>query len=58
MYLGDLMKCVPEFKGCGCMCSRSFYTKEEKLTHLEEYKNNLKKELEGIEARIEELKNN
>jgi hypothetical protein len=52
------MKCVPAFKGCTCMCSRSFYTKEERLTHLEEYKNNLKKELEGVEARIEELKNN
>lgn len=49
--------CVPRtaVKGCGCGCFRHFYTKEEKLEQLETYKNQLKKELEGIETEIERL---
>lgn len=48
--------CVPRtMKVCGCGCSRHFYTKGEKLERLETYKNQLEKELEGVDAEIERL---
>ncbi|HJU34175.1 MAG TPA: hypothetical protein VJ695_03540 [Nitrososphaera sp.] len=34
---------------------RSFLTKEEKLAMLKEYKEDLQKEVEGVEERIKEL---
>jgi hypothetical protein len=34
---------------------RSFLTKEEKLTMLKEYKEDLEKEVKGVEERIKEL---
>ena len=34
---------------------RSFLTKEEKLAMLKEYKEDLEKEVEGVEERIKEL---
>jgi len=40
----------------GMNCSRQFYTKEEKIEHLEEYKKWLEKEKIGVEEAIEELK--
>ncbi len=48
---------------CGCCCGqghglfhRHFLTIEEKLKRLEEYKAQLKKELEAVEERIQKLK--
>jgi len=39
------------------MCGeRRFFTKEEKLGWLEEYKSNLESELKGVTERIDELK--
>ncbi len=46
--------------GCGCGCgpfSRRFFTAKEKEERLDNYKEQLKKELEGLEERIQELKN-
>lgn len=39
-----------------CHCGRHFFTKEERLEKLEDYKNWLEKEKQGVEERIEELK--
>ena len=45
--------------GCDCGNSgRGFLTKEEKAELLEEYKENLEKELKGVSERIKELKSN
>jgi hypothetical protein len=44
--------------GCGGDWSyggRSFLTKEERLTLLKEYKEDLEKEVKGVEERIKEL---
>jgi hypothetical protein len=46
--------------GCGggggwSHSGRSFLTKEEKLTMLKEYKEDLEKEVKGVEERIKEL---
>ena len=44
---------------CGCgggMFSRRFISKREKLERLEEYRDQLKKELEGVTEHIQELK--
>ncbi len=43
------------------MCGQGYYgrrylTKEEKIEWLEEYQNNLEKELAGVKERIQELK--
>ncbi len=49
-------------RGCNCGCCgcgpffRRFITAKEKEERLEEYKDQLKKELEGLEERIQELK--
>lgn len=46
---------------CGCGCGpffRRFITAKEKEERLGEYKEQLKKELEGLEERIQELKRN
>ncbi len=43
---------------CGCGCGpffRRFITEKEKKERLEEYKEQLKKELEGVEERIQEI---
>jgi len=40
----------------GCHGRRHFYTKQEKIEMLEEYKTWLDKEKQGVEERIEELK--
>jgi hypothetical protein len=40
----------------GMNCCRQFYTKEEKIEYLEEYKKWLEKEKKGVEETIEELK--
>jgi len=42
--------------GCGCHSGRRFLTKEERIEMLEDYKNWLEKEKQGVEERIEELK--
>jgi hypothetical protein len=42
---------------CGCSCGgRKFLSKEEELESLEEYKESLKRELEGVEEKLNELK--
>ena len=42
--------------GCGCgMFLRRFISSEEKKERLEEYKSQLKKELAGVDERIQEL---
>ena len=41
---------------CDTKIHRHFLTKEEKLEQLEEYKDQLAKELAGVEERIKELK--
>jgi hypothetical protein len=44
---------------CGCGCGpffRRFITEKEEEERLEEYKEQLKKELEGLEERIREFK--
>lgn len=38
-----------------CMCHRHFFTTEEKLEKLKNYKTQLTKELEGVNAEIERL---
>ena len=40
----------------GMHCCRQFLTKKEKIEHLEEYKNWLEKEAQGVEETINELK--
>ena len=47
--------------GCGCGCEwsplfRRFFSTKEEQERLETYRNQLKKELAGIEERIKELK--
>ncbi len=49
------MNCYGCYVGYEKSISRSFLTKEEKIEMLEEYKNSLEKELEGINERIKEL---
>jgi len=57
--------------GCGCcrghehghshghgMFFRHFTSKEERKEHLEQYESELKKELAGVEERIQEIENN
>lgn len=49
-------------RGCNCgggsgMISRRFMSKKEKKEMLEEYKDQLKKELAGVEEHIQEFKN-
>ena len=39
----------------GCCGSRSFFTKEEKLEMLKEYKESLEKEAKGVAERIKQL---
>lgn len=52
-------------EGCNCSSSlgghtqhhgRRFFTKEEKIKHLEKYTEELKKEIAAVEERIKELK--
>ena len=40
----------------GCCQDRAFFTKDEKVGMLEEYKGSLEKELKGVSERIKELK--
>ncbi|MFW6383579.1 MAG: hypothetical protein ACOCZQ_02950 [Nanoarchaeota archaeon] len=52
------MCCGPKQQNiCGCEShsARHFPTKEEKAKKLEEYKEQLEKELEGVKERINEL---
>jgi len=42
--------------GYGAYGGRRYFTKQEKLEWLEEYKSNLEKELAGVTERIQELK--
>ena len=44
--------CHPE----PCHHGRRFFTKEEKIAHLEKYKEQLQKELQGIEEHLKEQK--
>ena len=39
----------------GMNCCRQFFTKEEKIEHLEEYKKWLEKEAQGVKEKIEDL---
>jgi predicted nucleic acid-binding Zn-ribbon protein len=42
---------------CGCGCGgRRFLSRKEKIELLEEYRESLKKELEGVEEELKELK--
>lgn len=47
-------------QGCGCGCgnsgARKFFTKEEKIAMLEEYKKQLEKETAGVGEKIKHLK--
>ena len=45
-------------ESCGCGSSRSFFTKEEKVEMLKEYKENLEKEAKGVAERIKQLQKN
>lgn len=40
---------------CGCYGARSFFTKEEKVEMLKEYKDSLEKEAKGVGERIKQL---
>ena len=40
---------------CNCYGERSFFTKEEKVDMLNEYKESLEKEAKGVGERIREL---
>jgi len=43
--------------GCDCGCTpRQFISKEEKIKALNDYKDSLEKEVNGVEERIKELK--
>ena len=47
--------------GCnmsGCCKERSFFTKEEKIEMLRDYKNSLEKEFQGVSERIKDLEKN
>ena len=47
--------------GCkmsGCCEERSFFTKEEKIEMLRDYKNSLDKEAQGVSERIKDLEKN
>ena len=44
-------------RGCGCG-PRGFLTKEEKIKMLQEYKESLEKEAQGVSERIKELEKN
>jgi hypothetical protein len=41
-----------------CERGRRFFTREEKIKHLEEYKEYLEQEAKGVAERIEDLKKN
>jgi hypothetical protein len=49
------------YGSCGCGTdfrkARSFLTREEKVSMLKEYKDDLEKEVQGITERIKELEN-
>lgn len=44
--------------GYGCCGTRSYFTNEEKIKMLEEYKESLEKEAKGVTERIKELEKN
>jgi len=44
------------FEGCCQPFGRRFYTTAEKIEYLEEYRDNLEKELAGVKEKIAELK--
>ena len=46
----------PLYCGCGCPTIRRFLTMAEKVEMLKEYRNQLQKEIAGVEKVIEELK--
>ena len=48
--------CCSMENGCGSMHFRRFLTKEEQMQQLEEYAEELKKELEAVNEHIDELK--
>lgn len=55
------MCCTPKrhhgFMGGGCCCPpRRFFLKEEEIKRLENYREGLKKEILGVERKIEEMK--
>ncbi len=43
---------------CNCYGSREFYTKEEKIEMLKEYKDSLEKEAKGVGEKIKEMEKN
>ena len=47
--------CGTGVNGIGVQTSRGFLTREEKVSLLKEYKNNLEKEVKGVSERIKEL---
>ena len=54
----ELAGCTCGCCSCGCGQSfRSFFSAKEKLERLETYRDQLKKELAGVEECIKELKN-
>ena len=58
----ETTSCHHHESGCTCGCcgcgsfSRRFITRKERLAYLEDYKDELKRELEGVEEKISELK--
>ncbi|MHB9035684.1 MAG: hypothetical protein ACYC64_03395 [Armatimonadota bacterium] len=43
-------------KSCTCGCGRRFYSSKEERERIECYRDELKKELAGVEERLSELK--
>ena len=60
------MCCEPTMKGsgsgmsCSCGCNthgnRHFLTREEVIDNLEKYKQDLEKEIQGVEQKLQEIK--
>jgi hypothetical protein len=46
----------PLFCGCGCLGVRRFFTPEEEIEILEDYRRQLQKEIIGVEEAIKEIK--
>ncbi len=55
-YGGEKMHDNEEFACCGMVHPRMFLTKEEKITHLNKYKEWLQNEAKGVDEAITKLK--
>lgn len=49
-------QCEMDMEGCGCgTLTRKYFTKEEQIAHLREYKQELENEAKGVTERIKKL---